>query len=96
MHKKIKSIRINLLFKRLLHKVLTECKFTFAISFYRQTDVYKMGGPLSVTFRDLYMVEMERYINDMFSWNKKNAENILFYRLNLPLNSVQVNFLTQI
>ena len=54
-----------------------------------------MGGPLSVTFRDLYMVEMERYINDMFSWNKKNAENILFYRLNIPLNSVQVNFLTQ-
>ena len=53
-----------------------------------------MGGPLSVTFSDIYMVKMEndvvvpskpifyrRYVDDIYSRRKK-GENVLFDRLN--------------
>jgi len=73
----------------------TECKFTFTASFYRQTDGSTMGGPLSVTLSDIYMVKLEndivvplkpkfyrRYVDDIYNRRKKNTEDILFKELN--------------
>ena len=94
-HKKLKPICNKLIFRRLLIKLSTECKFTFDNKFYKQIDGCTMGGPLSVTFSDIFMVKMEneivsplrpmfyrRYVDDIFNRRKKDSEDILFNNLN--------------
>ena len=39
-----------LMFKRLLLRLGTDCRFTFSNSFYQQTDGCTLNDPLSVTF----------------------------------------------
>ena len=57
-HGKIKSIYSKLIFKKLLLKRETECKFTFASNYYGCT----MGAPSSLLFNDIYMVKMENEV----------------------------------
>ena len=61
-HKKWKSIWSKLIFKRLLLKLATECTYTFNHKFYKQIDGCTIGGPLSVTFSDKYMIKMDSAI----------------------------------
>ena len=48
----------KLIFKILLLKLATECKFTFSNSFNKQTDRCTMGGLLPFTFSNIYMVKL--------------------------------------
>ena len=70
----------ELIFRRLLIKLATECTFKFNSRFLEQVDDSTMGGPLSVTFSDIYMVKMEnnvvisskpifyqRFVDDIYS-----------------------------
>ena len=93
-HKKLTPICSKLIFRRLLIKLATECTFKFNSRFLKQVDGCTMGGPLSVTFSDIYMVKMEndvvmpskpifylRFVDDIYSrW--KLGDNVLFDRLN--------------
>ena len=58
-HKKLTPICSKLIFRRLLIKLAIECTFQFNSIFLKQVDGSTMGGPLSVTFSDTYMVKME-------------------------------------
>ena len=58
-HKKLTPICSKLIFRRLLIKFAIECTFKFNNRFLKQVDGCTMGGPLSVTFSDIYMVKME-------------------------------------
>ena len=61
-HKKLKSICSKMIFQGLLLKLATECTYTLNHKFYKQIDGCTMGGPLSVTFSDIYMINMESEI----------------------------------
>ena len=69
---KLKPICSKLIFKRLLIKLSTEVTFTFNSKFCKQKDGSTIGGPLSVTFSDIYMAKMERDVVRPF--------NPIFYR----------------
>ena len=58
-HKKLEPISLKLNLRRLLIKLATECTFKFNSRFLKEVDSCTMGGPLSVTFSDIYMVKME-------------------------------------
>ena len=75
-------------------KLATECTFKFNNRFLKQVDGCTMGGPLSVTFSDIYMVKMEndvvipskpifyrRFVDDIYS-RRKLGDNVLFDQLN--------------
>ena len=61
-HKKLTSICLKLIFRRLLIKLATECTFKFNNRFLKRVDGCTMGGPLSVTFSEIYMVKMENVL----------------------------------
>ena len=84
----------KLIFRRFLIKLAVECPFKFNNRFLKQVDGCTMGGPLSVTFSDIYMVKMEndvvipskpifyrRFVDDIYS-RRKLGDNVLFDRLN--------------
>ena len=94
-HKKLKPICGKLIFKRLLLKLATECTCTFNHKFYKQVDGCTIGGPLTVPFNDIYMVNMERkivipqkplfycrYIDHIYSRRKRFKNGELFEKLN--------------
>ena len=73
---------------------MPHCTFKFNNRFLKQVDGCTMGGPLSVTFSDIYMVKMEndvvipskpifyrRFVDDIYS-RRKLGDNVLFDRLN--------------
>ena len=108
-HKKLTPICSKLIFRRLLIKLATECTFKFNNRFLKQVDGCTMGGPLSVTFSDIYMVKMEndvvipskpifyrRFVDDIYS-RRKLGDNVLFDRLNSYHPNIkltiEVNFL---
>ena len=91
-HKKLTPICLKLILRRLLIKLATECTFKF--TFLKEVDGCTMGGPLSVTFSDIYMVKMEndvvmpskpifywRFLDDIYS-RRKLGDNVLFNQLN--------------
>ena len=91
-HKKLTPICSKLIFRKLLIKLATECTFKFNSRFLKQVDGCTMGGPLSVTFSDIYMVKMEndvvipskpifysRFVDDIYS-RRKLGDNVLFDR----------------
>ena len=64
-------------------KLAAECTFKFNNRFLKQVNGCAMGGPLSVTFSDIYMVKMEndvvtpskpisyrRFVDDIYSRRK--------------------------
>ena len=92
-HKKLMPICSKLIFRRLLIKLATECTLKFNNRFLKQVDGCAMGGPLSVTFSDIYLVKMEndfaipskpnfycRFVDDIYS-RRKLRDNVLFDRL---------------
>ena len=92
---KIKPIASKLIFKRLLTRLAMENTFIFDNKFYKQVDGCSMGGPLSVTFSDIFMNKMEqaivtpfkpifyrRYVDDIFIRRKSHIEDTLFQNLN--------------
>ena len=89
-HKKLMPICSKLIFRRFLIKFSTECTFKLSSKFLKQVDGCIIGGPLSVTFSDIYMVKMEndvvipskpifycRFVDDIYS-RLKLGDNILF------------------
>ena len=88
MQKKLTTICTKLIFKRLLLKFATECKFTFLNSLFQQTGECAMGGPISVTFADICLVKLGNVIvapfklklymkyADMFNRRKDNTNEI--------------------
>ena len=91
---KLKPICNKLIFKRLLIKLSAEVTFTFNSKFCKQTDGCTMGGPLSVTFSDIYMTKMEgdvvrplnlifyrRYVDDIYNRRKINKKDDLYEAL---------------
>ena len=83
----------ELIFRRLLIKRDAACTFKFNSRFLEQVDGCIMGGPLSVTFSDIYMVKMEnyavisskhifyrRFVDDIYS-RRKLGDNVLFDQL---------------
>ena len=92
---KLKPICSKLIFTRLLKKLAMENTFIFNKKFYKQVDGCSMGGPLSVTFSDIFMNKMEqetvtpfdpifyrRYVDDIFVRRKLHTNDELFQRLN--------------
>ena len=84
----MKAICSKFIFKRLLLNLATEVTFTINNNFFKQTDGCAMGGPLSVTFSDIFMIKMEndivistkpifyrRYVDDIYNRTKKNIED---------------------
>ena len=57
-HKKLVPIWSKLIFRRLLINLAAECTFKYN-RFVKLVDGCTMGGPLSVTFSDIYMVKQE-------------------------------------
>ena len=93
--KKLKLVCRKLIFKRLLLKLATEVTFIINNKFFKQIDGCAMGGPLSVTFSDIFMIKMEndiviptkpifyrRYVDGIYNIRKKNIEDSLFKALN--------------
>ena len=94
-HNKLPIICSKAIFPRLLEKIITENIFQLNSKFFKQTDVCAMGGPLSVTLSDIWMVKMEnniaiphrpifykRYVDDIINCRKKHEEDLLFKKLN--------------
>ena len=77
-HQKLTPIYLKLIFRRLLIKLATECTFKFNNRFLKQVDGCTMGGPLSVTFSDIYMVKMENdvVIPSKPIFNRRFADDI--------------------
>ena len=84
----------KLIFKKFLIKLATECTFKFNSRFLKQVDGCTMGGPLSVTFSEIYMVKIEndvvilskpifycRFVDGIYS-RRKFGNNVLFDQLN--------------
>ena len=95
-NRKTKPVCSKLIFKRLLHKLTTDCTFQFNIKFSKQIDGCLMGEPLSVTLSDIYMtradtnvVKSEKplfyrtFIDDIINTRKKNEHDIIFQNLNM-------------
>ena len=101
-HKNLTPICSKLIFRRLLIKLATECTFKLNSRFLKQVDGCTMGGPLSVTFSDIFMVKMEndivipskpifyrRIVDDIYSrW--KLGDNVLFDLLNSYHSNIQL------
>ena len=81
-HKKLTPICSKLIFRRLLIKPATEYTFKFNNRFLKQVNGFTMGGPLSLTFIDIYMVKMENDVVDDIYSRQKLGGNVLFDRLN--------------
>ena len=84
-----------MIFKRLLLKLLRESTYIFQSQFYKQTDGCTMGGPLLVTFSNIYLPKLEkdqvkslkpkfyrRFVDDVISRRLKNTYDSLFEKLN--------------
>ena len=73
-------------------KLITECTFKFDRRFLKQVNGCTMGGPLSVTFSDIYMAKMENdvvtpsnpifcciFVDEIYS-RRKLEDNVMFDR----------------
>lgn len=93
---KLKPLCNKLIFKRLLLKLTTESTFIFNEIFYKQIDGCTMGGPLSVTFSNIFMTKMEkdafklpqqqrfykRFVDDIITKRSSKEPDTLFEYLN--------------
>ena len=94
-HNKLPKLCSRLIFKRLLLKLTTKSTFKFNSKFYKQSDGCTMGGPLSVTFSNIYLTKLEidkvrptkplfykRFVDDVINRRKKNTPDSLLTSLN--------------
>ena len=90
-HNKLPHICSKFIFKKLLLKLATESTYIFQSQFYKQTDGCRTGGPLSVTFSNIYLTKLEKYqvkplklkfycrfVDDVISRRLKNMHDSLF------------------
>ena len=59
-HKKLPKLCSRLIMKRLLLKLTTESTFIFQSNYFKQTDGWTMGGPLSVTFANIFLTKLQK------------------------------------
>ena len=59
-HNKLPKLCSRLIFKRPLLKLITKSTFKFNSKFYKQSDGCTMGGPLSVTFSNIYLTKFKK------------------------------------
>ena len=59
-HNKLPHICSKFIFKRLLLKLVTESTYIFQSQFYKQNYGCTMGGPLLVTFSNIYLTKLEK------------------------------------
>ena len=94
-NKNLPPICSKIVFKRLLYKLTTEVLFQFNYNLLKQTNGCTMGGPLSVTLADIYMIRMEtdfvvpirpmfykRYVDVIYNRRQKNTVDKLYDGLN--------------
>ena len=94
-HKKLKPICKQSIFKKLLYKLTTECTFNAIGKLRKQVDGVSMGGTLSVILSDCFMNKMERdiilplkpkfyrrFLDDTYRRRKKNELDELFSKMN--------------
>ena len=97
----------RLIFKRLLLKLTTESTYMFNSKFYKQSDGCTMGGPLSVTFSNIYLTKLEidkvrptkplfykRFVDDVIYRRKKNTPDSLLTSLNCY--HLNINFTVEV
>ena len=88
------EICLNLIIRGLSRKLAKKCTFKFNSKSLKQVHGCAMGGPLSVTFSEIYLVKMEkvavryhlnlfysRSVDDIYS-RQKLGDNVLFDWLN--------------
>ena len=88
-HKKLTPICSKLILRRVLIKLATECTFKLNSRFLKQVDDCTMGGPLSVTFSDIYIF-YRGFVDDICS-RRKLGDNVLFDRLKIIIQTIKVN-----
>ena len=84
-------------------KLATKVTFTINKNFFKQTDRCAMGGPLSVTLSDIFVIKMENgivipmkpifyrsHVDDIYNRRKKNVEDSLFKALNSYLKNIKL------
>ena len=94
-HNKLPKLCSRLIFKRLLLKLTTESTYMFHSKFYKQSDGCTMGGPLSLTFSNIYLTKLEtdkvrptkplfykRFVDNVINRRKKNTPDSLVTSLN--------------
>ena len=94
-HNKLPHKCNKLIFKRLLLKLATKSTYIFQSQFYKKSDDCTMGGPLSVTFFNIYLTKLEkdqvkslkpkfyrRFVDDVVRRRLKNTHDSLFEKLN--------------
>ena len=94
-HNRLSKLYSCLIFKRLLLKLTTENTYMFNSKFYKQSDGCTMGGPLPVTFFNIYLTKLEinkvrptkplfykRFVDDVINKRKKNTPESLLTSLN--------------
>ena len=94
-HNKLPIICTRLIMERLLLKLSTESTFIFQSNYYKQIDGCTMGGPLSVTFANIYLTKLEReivvpskprfykrYVDDVIVRRKIGVTDNLFLSIN--------------
>ena len=99
--KKLKPICLKLIFKRLLLKLATEVTFTINNNFYEETDGCTMGGLLSVTFSDIFMmmendiviqtksIFYHRYVDHIYSRRKKMLMIVYLKQLTIEISPIK-------
>ena len=87
--KNLKPICTKLIFQKLLLKLASECKFAFSNSFCQQTNGCTMlvyphhkTSTWHCSATQIKVVQMRRYVDDMFSRRKINTNDITFEQLN--------------
>ena len=92
---RLPKICTRLIMKRLLLKLTTESTFVFQSTYYKQTDGCTMGGPLSVTFSNIYLTKLEmdkvkptkpkfykRFVDDVITRRRTDQPDLLFEEIN--------------
>ena len=104
---KLPKLCSRLIFKRLLLKLTTESTYMFNSKFYKQSDGCTMGGPLSVTFSNIYLTKLEidkvrptkplfykRFVDDVINRRKENTPDLLLTSLDCYLPNI--NFTVEV
>ena len=106
-HNKLPKLCSRLIFKRLLLKLTTKSTFKFNSKFYKQSDGCTMGGPLSVTFSNIYLTKLiiskvrstkplfyKRFVDDVINRRQNTKPDALL--TSLDSYHLNINFTTDV
>ena len=104
-HNKLPKLCSRLIFKRLLLKLTTKSTFKFNSKFYKQSDGCTMGGPLSVTFFNIYLTKLKKdkvrstnsllykpFVDDVINRRKNSKLDALLTSLNSYHSNINFTF----